>query len=57
MKVSVHLYSQSEPVVIENGRNAYTKDLLYCVWVKDGPVYKFPLQHIFRIKEEPEAWG
>jgi hypothetical protein len=33
-------------------RNAYTKDGLYCVMLKEGPVIKFPLQHIFRIKEE-----
>jgi len=51
MKVEVHLYTQSQPVVIENVRNAYTKGPLYCVWVIDGPCYKFPIEHIFRIKE------
>lgn len=51
MRVEVHLYTQSEPCVIESARNAYTKGPLYCVWATDGPVYKFPLRHIFRIKE------
>lgn len=50
MQVEVHLYSQSEPVVIEEVRNAYTKDGLYCVMIS-GAVYKFPVQHIFRVKE------
>ena len=56
--VEVHLYSQSEPCKFGNVRNAYTKDGLYCVWTlarADGTpeqaVYKFPVQHIFRIKE------
>jgi hypothetical protein len=53
MKVEVHLYSQSQPVVVEGVRNAYTKDGLYCLWIEGSDtVYKFPLVHIFRIKEE-----
>lgn len=52
MVVKVHLYSQSLPVIIENVRNAYTKDSLYCVMLNDFKTeYKFPFQHIFRIKE------
>lgn len=50
-RVQVHLYSQSEPCSFRDVRNAYTKDGLYCVWTTDDKVYKFPLQHIFRIKE------
>ena len=51
-KVEVHLYSQSEPCRFENVRNAYTKDGLYCVWaLTPEAVYKFPVEHIFRIKE------
>jgi hypothetical protein len=50
--VKVHLYSQAVPIVIENVRNAYTKDGLYCVMLADLKTeYKFPYQHIFRIKE------
>jgi hypothetical protein len=53
MKVQVHLYSQSVPVRIENVRSTYTKDGLYCVLLVDNvTVYKFPYEHIFRIKEE-----
>jgi hypothetical protein len=52
-KIEVHLYSQSQPVVIENPRNSYTKGPLYCVLLQDGTAYKFPTEHIFRIKEYP----
>jgi len=51
MKVTIHLYSQSQPVEIVDARNTYTKDGLYCVMLQDGTVHKFPYQHIFRIKE------
>lgn len=50
MKIEVHLYTQSAPIVIENVRNAYTKGSLYCAMTKES-VYKFPLEHVFRIKE------
>ena len=52
MKVEIHLYSQSAPVVVEGVMNAYTKGGLYCVLTPDF-VAKFPLLHIFRIKEFP----
>lgn len=53
MIVRVHLYSQSQPVEISSVRNTYTKDGLYCVMTTeaDNLVYKFPLQHVFRITE------
>lgn len=51
MTVEVHLLSQSRPVVIKRVRNAYQKGDLYCVMTNDGAVSKFPLVHIFRIKE------
>jgi hypothetical protein len=50
-RVQVHLYTQSHPCEFLDVRNAYTKGDLYCVWCTDGRIYKFPLQHIFRIKE------
>lgn len=51
-KVLVHLYTQSSPVVIEGVHNTYQKGDLYCVMLNDGKtVYKFPVQHIFRITE------
>lgn len=52
MKIHVHLYTQSQAVVIEGARNAYQKGDLYCVLMPDGTAYKFPIQHIFRIKEQ-----
>lgn len=50
-KVQVHLYEQSEPVEFDSVRNTYTKGPLFCVMAPDGTVYKFPIQHIFRVKE------
>ena len=58
MTVEIHLYSQSQPIVIENVENSYTKDGLFVVRVKATPhpwYYKFPVQHIFRIKEYQET--
>lgn len=54
MKVEIHLYSQSSPVLIEKVRNTYQKGDMFCVMKADGEVNKFPLQHIFRIKEKEE---
>ena len=51
MTVNVHLYTQSQPVVLEDVVNAYQKGDMYCVLKDDGAVYKFPLMHIFRVKE------
>lgn len=50
MRVEIHLYTQSHPVTIEGALNAYTKGPMYCV-LTDGAVYKFPIRHIFRVKE------
>ncbi len=54
MKVEVHLYSQSQPIHIEGVRNCYTKDGLYCVLRHIGVADKFPVEHIFRIREQPD---
>jgi hypothetical protein len=52
MTVEVHLYTQSNAVKIADVRNTYTEDGLYCAMLNDQvTVYKFPYQHIFRIKE------
>lgn len=49
--VLVHLYSQSEPVQVKEVTNTYQKGDLFCVLKKDKTVDKFPLQHVFRIRE------
>lgn len=56
MTVEVQVYSQSQPMVLRNVENSYTKDGLFCLRIKAKPgkhpvYYKFPMQHIFRIKE------
>ena len=53
MKVLVHLYTQSQPVEIDEVRNTYQKGDLFCVLKLDGIADKFPVQHIFRIREIP----
>ena len=52
-KVTVHLYSQSQPITIESVVNTYQKGDLFCVST-GGKVCKFPLVHIFRITEEQQ---
>ncbi len=52
MRVYIHLYSQSQPIIAEEVINTYTKDGLFCVMFEDRDVDKYPLQHIFRISEE-----
>lgn len=51
LKIEVHLYTQSLPAVHENVRNAYQKGSLYCIMQQDGVVVKYPIEHIFRVKE------
>lgn len=53
-KVSVHLYSQSQPITIEEVRNTYQKGDLFCIMQSTGKVIKFPLLHIFRIVEHDD---
>lgn len=54
-RVEIHLYTQALPVVIEGVLNAYTKGPLYCVARADGKFDKFPIRHIFRIRESLTA--
>jgi hypothetical protein len=59
MTVEVQVYSQSQPMIMRNVENTYTKDGLFCVRIapeygapsQHPHYYKFPVQHIFRIKE------
>lgn len=51
MTVTIHLYTQSQPIIHEFVVNTYQKGDLFCVLLDDGEVQKFPLQHVFRIVE------
>ena len=51
MTVVVHLLSQSQGVPHDNVVNTYVKSGLYCVATNDGYVYKYPVDHLFRVKE------
>lgn len=50
IKVKIHLLSQSNPI-IRTALNAYTKDGLYCLYLEDKTVKKYPLVNIFEITE------
>ena len=50
--VEVWLDETSEALVHE-AVNTYTKGPFYCVMVKDGVVYKYPVNRVFRIVEHP----
>lgn len=52
MKVPVHLFSQSNPMVYTNVINAYTKDGLYCIYLKQKITHKYPTCNIFRVEED-----
>lgn len=51
MIVKIHLYTQAQPIRYEGVINTYQKGDLYVVMISPETVYKFPLQHIFRITE------
>jgi hypothetical protein len=51
----VHLLSQSSAVTHEGVKNTYMKGDLFCVMLETRVVYKYPVQHIFRVKEYPRA--
>lgn len=52
MTIKIHLLSQSNPIIYVNGViNAYTKDGLYCIYMDNNEVHKYPLVSIFRITE------
>jgi hypothetical protein len=53
MKVIVHMLYQSRPIVHENVKNTYQKGSMYCVMHTTENVFKYPIEHIFRVKEEP----
>lgn len=56
MKVKVHLKTQSNPVEIDEVRNAYEKGSFYCVMLSDKvTVHKFPIADIFRVTETSDV--
>jgi hypothetical protein len=52
LRVTVHLYSQSQPIEYADVKNAYTKDGMYCLYLTTGVVHKFPMVGIFRVTED-----
>lgn len=52
--IKIWFMETSQPIVIQNAKNAYTKGRLYCVYQDDGVVVKYPLCNIFKIEENYE---
>jgi hypothetical protein len=52
MRVSIHLVSQSQPIVRSDAMNTYVKAGLFCVYRSDGTVEKYPLESLFRVVED-----
>jgi len=51
LEVTVELIETSQPIELQ-ARNTYTKGPLYCVYTVEGIVHKFPIQNLFRVKEQ-----
>lgn len=52
MEVKIELKETSQPLVVLDAVNTYTKGKLFCVYLPDGKVQKFPLDNIWRITED-----
>ena len=53
MKVEIYLEKTSQRIVFENVTNTYQKGDLFCVYLEEKSlVYKYPINHIFNIKED-----
>jgi hypothetical protein len=51
IKVLIHIREQSQPIERE-AINTYTKGPLYCVYLGNGKVEKYPISEIFRVTED-----
>lgn len=51
MKVFVWLNETSVPMKHE-AKSTYTKGPMFCVMLPNGDVVKYPVQNIFRVREE-----
>lgn len=53
MVVTVHLKTQSQPIVMTGVQNAYEKGSFYCImFIGKKVVRKFPIQDIFDALED-----
>lgn len=50
MKILIELMETAQPIEVE-AVNSYTKGPLFCVYLTDGRVMKFPVAHLFRVTE------
>jgi hypothetical protein len=52
--IKIWLMETSQPIIIENEKNAYTEGQMYCVLKDDETVVKYPLCNVFRAEETYE---
>jgi hypothetical protein len=51
MIVKIKLYQTAQALEFD-AENAYQKGYMYCVYLKNGKVKKYPLIHIFEVEED-----
>lgn len=51
MEVKIRLKQTSQAIVYNSAKNAYQKGDLYCVFLNDETVKKYPIADIFDIEE------
>jgi len=52
MKIEIQLKETSKIITHYNVINAYTKGSFYCVYEEGEIVYKYPLNNIWRVRED-----
>ena len=57
MKTLVQLTETSQPIEYDEVINTYTKGALYCIYLKNETVHKYPITKIFRVIEDYGAHG
>lgn len=53
--VFVQLDSQAIPIIYTNVHSTYQKGDLFCIMLHNNEVHKFPIEHIYKIIDEPAA--
>jgi len=52
MKVEIQLKETSQNIIYPDAINTYQKGDLFCVYLSNGKVHKYPLRNIWRIIED-----
>ena len=52
IKVIIQLIGSSQPLEYDTAINTYTKDTMFCVYLDNDQIHKFPVHKIFRVIED-----